>query len=89
MLRDDDSPAAQPAACDFHAAEGRSWRLTVSPDGARITRFPTSDASSATTADTTSRGTANELTLTLYGRIPMDSLKIDGDRGLIDLPQAW
>ena len=43
----------------------------------------------APSVDTSLRGTANELTLALYGRIPMDSLKIDGDRGLIDLLQAW
>ncbi|NEA66502.1 hypothetical protein [Streptomyces sp. SID12488] len=43
----------------------------------------------AVVADATLRGTANELTLALYGRIPMDSLKIDGDRELIDLLQAW
>ncbi len=75
----------KPAAVDFHAAEGRFWRLSVSADGARITRLPTPGPP----ADTTLRGTANELTLALYGRIPMDSLKIDGDRGLIDLLQAW
>lgn len=79
----------KPAACDFHSTEGRSWRLSVSADGARITRSPSSGASPATTADTDLRGTANELTLALYGRIPMDSLEIDGDRGLVDLLQAW
>jgi hypothetical protein len=47
------------------------------------------DATAAAPLDTTLRGTANELTLALYGRIPMDSLKIDGARGLIDLLQAW
>lgn len=30
----------KPTAFDFHAAEGRSWRLTVDGDGARITRIP-------------------------------------------------
>jgi hypothetical protein len=35
------------------------------------------------------RGTAGELVLALYGRIPMDSLKVDGDRRLFDLLQAW
>lgn len=79
----------EPAAVDFHATEGRSWRLSVSPAGARVTRPSAPDATPATPADTTLRGTASELTLALYGRIPMDSLKIDGDRGLIDLLWAW
>lgn len=86
----------KPAAVDFHATEGRSWRLSVSADGARITRLPTPGTVPATTpgedpdaADASLRGTASELVLFLYGRIPVDSLKLDGDRGLIDLLQAW
>ncbi|MEU6221959.1 hypothetical protein ABZ845_31345 [Streptomyces sp. NPDC047022] len=30
-----------------------------------------------------------ELVLTLYGRTPIDSLKLDGDRHHFDLLQAW
>ena len=51
-----------------------------SADGARITRLPTPGPP----ADTTLRGTANELNWPCTA-ILMDSLKIDGDRGLIDL----
>lgn len=35
------------------------------------------------------RGAAGELVLALYGRIPVDSLKLDGDRRLLDLLRAW
>ncbi|WP_328665709.1 maleylpyruvate isomerase N-terminal domain-containing protein [Streptomyces sp. NBC_00322] len=34
----------KPAAVDFHATEGRSWRLSLSADGARTTRLPTPGA---------------------------------------------
>jgi hypothetical protein len=34
-------------------------------------------------------GTAAELVLVLYGRIPVDSLKLDGDRRLFDQLLAW
>lgn len=73
----------QPAAVDFHTTEGRSWRLSLSADGARATGLP----APATAADASARGTAGELVLGLYGRIPLDSLKPDGDRGLVDLLQ--
>ena len=32
---------------------------------------------------------SSELVLTLYGRIPVDSLKLDGDRRLFDQLIAW
>ncbi|WP_438483580.1 hypothetical protein [Streptomyces sp. S186] len=32
---------------------------------------------------------AGELVLALYGRIPVDSLKLDGDPGPFALLQAW
>ncbi|MGW3664647.1 hypothetical protein [Streptomyces sp. NPDC005141] len=41
------------------------------------------------TADASIQGTAGELVLALYGRIPVDSLKLDGDRRLFDLLLAW
>ncbi|MDQ0989483.1 maleylpyruvate isomerase N-terminal domain-containing protein [Streptomyces sp. V3I7] len=80
----------EPAAVDYHAAEGRSWRLSLSADGARITRLPMPGTGEATDgADASARGTAGELVLALYGRIPVDSLKLDGDRRLFELLQAW
>ncbi|MET8804473.1 maleylpyruvate isomerase family mycothiol-dependent enzyme [Streptomyces sp. NPDC004546] len=86
----------EPAAVDFHATEGRSWRLSLSADGGRTTRLPTPGTMPATeagedpdAATASARGTAGELVLALYGRIPVDSLKLDGDRRLFDLLQAW
>jgi hypothetical protein len=40
-------------------------------------------------ADASAHGTAGELVLALYGRIPVDSLKLDGDRHVFDLLVAW
>lgn len=40
-------------------------------------------------ADASARGTASELVLAFYDRIPVDSLKLDGDRRLFDLLVAW
>ncbi|MET7854386.1 maleylpyruvate isomerase family mycothiol-dependent enzyme [Streptomyces avermitilis] len=86
----------EPAAVDYHATEGRSWRLSLSADGVRATRLPTPGTMPATVAgedpdaaDASVRGTAGELVLALYDRIPVDSLKLDGDRRLFDLLQAW
>ncbi|MFI5782835.1 maleylpyruvate isomerase family mycothiol-dependent enzyme [Nocardia sp. NPDC051570] len=86
----------EPAAVDYHATEGRSWRYWVSADGARAARLPTPDTMPATAdgedsdaADASSRGTANELVLAFYGRIPLDSLKLNGNRRLLDQLVAW
>ncbi|MBP5889257.1 maleylpyruvate isomerase family mycothiol-dependent enzyme [Streptomyces scabiei] len=76
----------EPATVDYHAAEGHSWRLTLAADGTRTTRLTTAGA---TPADASLHGTAGELVLALYDRIPVDSLKSDGDRRLFDLLLAW
>ncbi|MFD3564758.1 maleylpyruvate isomerase N-terminal domain-containing protein [Streptomyces sp. NPDC058686] len=86
----------KPGAVDRHAAAGRSWRLSVSAGGARITRLPTPGTMPATTAgegpdaaDASLRGTASAPVLALHGRTPMDSLKLEGDRHLVHLRHAW
>ncbi|MFC1421230.1 maleylpyruvate isomerase family mycothiol-dependent enzyme [Streptacidiphilus cavernicola] len=84
----------KPATLDFHAVEGLSWRLSLSADGARASRLPTPAATPATgegpdAADASVRGTAHELVLFFYDRVPMDSLHIDGDGRVFDLLRAW
>lgn len=73
-------------------AEGRSWRLWLSADGARTARLPepgTAADDAPNAADASARGTADELILAVYGRIPVGSLRLDGDRRLFDLLVAW
>lgn len=81
----------EPTVVDHHAAEGRSWRLTLSADGTRVTRLPmpTAAGEAPDAAAASARGTAGELVLALYGRIPVDSLKLEGDRRVFDLLLAW
>ncbi|MGW7296370.1 MULTISPECIES: maleylpyruvate isomerase family mycothiol-dependent enzyme [unclassified Streptomyces] len=76
----------KPTAFDFHATEGPSWRLTVDADGARSTRLSGDTPDPAGVSVT---GTAGELVIYLYDRIPADSLRLDGDAGLLDLLRAW
>lgn len=84
------------AAVDIHATEGRSWRLSVAADGARFTRLPAFGAMSATAAVeadgvafASARGSAADLVLAFYERIPYDSLQLDGDPGLFQLLRDW
>ena len=86
----------EPAVVDYQATEGRSWRLWLSADGARTAPVPTPRAMSATAAvedpdpaDASARGTAGELVMAMYGRIPVDPLDLFGDRRLFDLLVAW
>ncbi|MFC1409511.1 maleylpyruvate isomerase family mycothiol-dependent enzyme [Streptacidiphilus sp. N1-12] len=78
----------KPTAFDLHAAEGRSWRLTVDGDGARTTRLPAA-GQDPDAAGLSLHGTASDLVLYLYKRIPVDSLRLDGDPELLDLLLAW
>lgn len=86
----------KPTAFDYHATEGRSWRLTVDGDGARATRIPVPSTMPTTAAGEdpeaaglSAQGTAGELILAFYCRIPLDSLKLHGDRRFFDQLVAW
>ena len=81
----------KPAVVDYHAAEGRAWRVWLSADGARTARLPHDAAAGKgrETADVTAWGTAHELVLFFYGRIPTESLRSEGDRGIFDQLFAW
>ncbi|MEW2414254.1 maleylpyruvate isomerase family mycothiol-dependent enzyme [Streptomyces sp. NPDC046866] len=79
----------KPAVIDFHATEGRSWRLSLSAAGARTVRLPGTAPAPDGTVFFSLRGTANELVLSLYDRIPVDSLATDGDRGVFAQLSAW
>lgn len=86
----------EPAAVDFHSAQGRSWRPWLSADGARAGRLPTPDTMPASAAgekldaaDASAQGTAGELVLVFYGRVPVDCLQLNGERRLFDLLVAW
>ncbi len=79
----------EPAAVDYHATEGRSWRLSLSANGVRATRLPTPAGENSTSANASASGTASDLVLALYGRIPVNSLTLDGDAYLFDQLIAW
>ena len=70
----------EPAVVDYHATEGRSWRLSVDGDGARAARLPARPARTRTRP--TPPPAARPVSWScLYGRIPLDSLQLDGDPG--------
>jgi uncharacterized protein (TIGR03083 family) len=80
----------EPAAVDYHATEGPSWRLRLSRDGARVARLRTPAAGEdPDTADASALDTANDLVLVFYGRMPLDSLKLDGDRRIFEQLIDW
>lgn len=80
----------KPAVIDYHATEGRSWRIWLDADGARTARLSGQAAGERPeTAYVSAQGTANELVMFCYGRIRMDSLRIDGDRHVFDQLIAW
>ncbi|RKN32251.1 maleylpyruvate isomerase N-terminal domain-containing protein [Micromonospora musae] len=82
----------EPAVVDYYATEGRSWRLRLSRNGARVARLGEPAVGEAPDpADASARGTASDLVLFFYGRIPPDSLKLElgGDRRIFDQLIAW
>ena len=81
----------KPVVVDYHATEGRSWRLRVSDGHTRAAQLPhgTTADEAPEPADVTAWGTAHELVMFFYGRIPMESLRIEGDRGIFDQLIAW
>jgi uncharacterized protein (TIGR03083 family) len=79
-----------PAVVEYHATEGRYWRLRLSRDGAWAVRLgPPAAGEDPDIADASARGTASDLVLMFYGRIALESLKVDGDRRIFDQLIAW
>ncbi|GAA4835696.1 maleylpyruvate isomerase family mycothiol-dependent enzyme [Kitasatospora terrestris] len=74
------------AAVDYRTTEGRSWRNRLSEEGSRLGAVP---ADGTEPADATAAGTANELLLALYCRIPFDTLELEGQRILFDQLFEW
>ncbi len=73
----------RPARIEFHALEGPSWTLDLSPSGVTV--------GSAASGEpvTRFRGPASELLLVLHRRIPLDEVRIEGDRTLAEQLRAW
>jgi uncharacterized protein (TIGR03083 family) len=74
------------AVVEYHATEGRSWRHTHDAGGARAVRLPVPGEEAI---DACMEGTASDLVLALYGRIPLDSLKVDDRRGVFEQLVEW
>jgi uncharacterized protein (TIGR03083 family) len=72
-----------PARVLFACAEGPSWTLELSPAGARLDPSPGGEPVA------TVHGGASDMLLALFGRVPLDTLRIDGDRAVIDRLRAW
>jgi len=84
--------AAGAAVVDVHAAEGPSWRVTLSAEGASVSRLDVSASetgSDAAAADASVRGPASDLVLMFYGRIPLESVELGGDVNVLTLLREW
>nr|WP_211336488.1 hypothetical protein [Nocardia tenerifensis] len=67
------------------AGEGRSWRLTLNANGVRCDDL----AADAAPADMAMRGTASELVLYFYQRVPLDGLETTGDTQPMEQLADW
>jgi uncharacterized protein (TIGR03083 family) len=67
----------------FATDEGPSWTVGLSPAGAQV------DPPGGGDPVATVRGTASDILLALFGRVPMDRLRIDGDADVVDKVRAW
>jgi uncharacterized protein (TIGR03083 family) len=62
--------------------EGSSWAVDLTESGATV--VPAGDA-----ATTTVYGTASDVLLALFGRVPPSRLRIDGDASVFDRVLSW
>ncbi|WIM98246.1 maleylpyruvate isomerase family mycothiol-dependent enzyme [Actinoplanes oblitus] len=73
----------RPARVQYQAIEGPSWTVDLSPSGA------TADPAASGEPVTRVQGTASDLVLLLYRRIPLDAVRIDGDREVAAQLRDW
>ncbi|WP_020142407.1 maleylpyruvate isomerase N-terminal domain-containing protein [Terracoccus sp. 273MFTsu3.1] len=83
----------EPAVVDYVATEGRAWRQWVDADGSRYAPLDAAHVDETgdgeARADARMTGSASDVVLVLYGRHPLDSLTLEGDREVFDRLVAW
>ncbi|MET7665988.1 maleylpyruvate isomerase family mycothiol-dependent enzyme [Streptomyces sp. NPDC005463] len=72
----------EPSRIGLHAAEGESWLIDLTASGSHVI-----DGHHETAADL--HGSASDLLLTLHGRLPLDSLRSEGDRATLVNLLSW
>ncbi|MFI0219082.1 maleylpyruvate isomerase family mycothiol-dependent enzyme [Streptomyces lydicus] len=72
----------EPARIGLHAAEGESWLIDLTASDSHLI-----DGQHETDADV--YGSASNLLLTLHGRLPLDSLRSEGDRATLENLLNW
>jgi uncharacterized protein (TIGR03083 family) len=73
----------RPARVVLSATDGPSWTVDFSPAGARLE--PAASGEPVATV----HAPASDLVLALYGRVPFDDLRVDGDRGVLAELRGW
>jgi uncharacterized protein (TIGR03083 family) len=73
----------RPARIVFDAIDGPTHTVDLSPSGARL------DPAAAGEPVATVRAPAGDLLLALYGRVPFDALRVEGDRGVLAELRQW
>jgi uncharacterized protein (TIGR03083 family) len=73
----------EPGRVVLDTADAGTWAVSLTADGARAA------AGDAAIAGARIRGTASDLLLSLYGRIPADVLDLDGDTELAEQFLEW
>ncbi|MBM2615400.1 maleylpyruvate isomerase family mycothiol-dependent enzyme [Actinoplanes sp. LDG1-06] len=73
----------RPARIAFDAVDGPSHVLDLTPAGGRL------DPAASGEPVVTVRGSGSDLVLALYGRVPFDDLRVDGDREVLTRLRAW
>jgi len=73
----------RPARVSFASVEGPSYVLDLGPAGAQL------DPAASGDPVATVRGSASDILLALFGRVPLTTLTIDGDSTVVDQLRSW
>ncbi|MFD9498310.1 maleylpyruvate isomerase family mycothiol-dependent enzyme [Streptomyces sp. NPDC060035] len=72
----------EPARIGLHTSEGESWLLDLMAPGSHVLGGQPERAADL-------HGSASNLLLTLHGRLPLDSLRSQGDRATLENLLSW
>ena len=73
----------RPARVIFTCSEGPTWTLDLTPAGAHL------DPAAGGAPVATVRGSASDILLALFSRVPLETLRIDGDASVVEELRAW
>lgn len=78
----------KPAVIEYQVPEVGAWHVSLSATGTRVTRLTEAETGQGS-ADVVGRGVPSDFVLVFYGRLPLETLQVEGDFTVLEQIRDW